>query len=125
MTKGRGLAVRVSSHPSRPCWELAFVRSLFRELTFVHSPLRHAALPGSLLSSQLWLAAWNAHLLRIRDRADVSSTSDCASTHVPCAQNLKFRIGERPRCLSAHSRFRSDPQCLSRPEVSSSGILYC
>src|SRR5437764_6200289 len=83
MTKGRGLAVRVSSHPSRPCWELAFVRSLFRELTFVHSPLRHAALPGSLLSSQLWLAAWNAHLLRIRDMADGSSTSGCASTHVP------------------------------------------
>src|SRR5439155_22484289 len=96
MTKGRGLAVRVSSHPSRPCWALAFVRSIFRELTFVHSPLRHAALPVSLLSSQLWLAAWNAHLLRIRDSADVSSTSDCALTHFPFAPHLKDRMGERP-----------------------------
>src|SRR6266567_5576326 len=110
MTKGRGLAVRVSSHPSRPCWELAFVRSLFRELTFVHSPLRHAALPGSLLSSQLWLAAWNAHLLRIRDMADVSSILDCASTHVPDVQSLKFRIGVYPRCPTARKRFRRDPQ---------------
>src|SRR5437773_10973441 len=96
MTKGRGLAVRVSSHPSRPCWELAFVRSLFRELTFAHSPLRHAALPGSLLSSQLCLAAWNAHLLRIRARADVYSTYVSASTDVRRAQALKFTIGVRP-----------------------------
>src|SRR5438874_11338209 len=92
MTKGRGLAVRVSSHPSRPFWELAFVRSLFRELTFVHSPLRHAALPGSLLASQLWLAAWNAHLLRIRDIADVYNILEYASTHVHALQSLKLRI---------------------------------
>src|SRR5206468_11718128 len=116
MTKGRGLAVRVSSHPSRPCWELAFVRSLFRELTFVHSPLRHAALPGSLLSSQLSLAAWNAHLLRIRDRADGSSTSDCASTHVPRVHNLKSRIAERQRRPPARTRVRKDLQLRHRPE---------
>src|SRR5438094_5270450 len=101
MTKGRGLAAQVSSRPSRPCWELAFVRSLFRELTFVHSPLRHAALPGSLLSSQLWLAAWNAHLLRIRDMADGSSPSGCASNNFPYAQSLNLRIGSHPHCLPA------------------------
>src|SRR6266566_1147972 len=100
MTKGRGLAVRVSSHPSRPCWELAFVRS----------PLG-SALSGPPLSSQLWLAEWNVHLLRIRDRADVSSTSDCASTRSRRGQNLKSRIGERQRCLSARKRFRKDVQC--------------
>src|SRR5438132_14382567 len=121
MTKGRGLAVRVSSHPFRPCWELAFVRSLCRQLTFVHRPLRRA-LPDSLLPSQVWLATWNAHLLRIRDRADVSSTSDCASTHVPCVQNLKSRIGERQRCPTARKRLRRDCQGRPRPEQSPSGI---
>src|SRR5438445_9794948 len=111
MTKGRGLAVRVSSHPFRPCWELAFVRSLCRQLTFVHRPLRRA-LPDSLLPSQVWLATWNAHLLRIRDRADVSSTSDCASTHVPCVQKLKSRIADSKRSPRAPTRFTKDWLCL-------------